>query len=115
LTPATIAAGNGTTGSPVPGNNVNAQNIAALQKSTIGSTYTGLVSEIGVSVQNANNVATNHQSFMRQIINLREANSGVSLDEELTNLIKYQRAFEGSAKLINTATEMLDVILGLVR
>ncbi len=80
-----------------------------------GSKYTALVSEIGVAVQSANNVAANHQSFMRQITNLREANSGVSLDEELTNLIKYQRAFEGSAKLINTATEMLDIILGMVR
>jgi flagellar hook-associated protein 1 len=47
--------------------------------------------------------------------NLRESQSGVSLDEEMTNLIKYQKAFEGSAKVINTATEMMDIVLGLVR
>ena len=73
------------------------------------------MSEIGVSVQNAESVATNNKSFMRQISTLRESNAGVSLDEELANLVKYQRAFEGSAKLINTATEMLDVVLGLVK
>lgn len=115
LTPATIAAGNVASGSAVPGNNGNAQIIAALQATTIGSSYTSLVSEIGVSVQNANNVTANNQSYIKQISTLRESNSGVSLDEELTNLIKYQRAFEGSAKLISTATEMLDVIIGLVR
>jgi flagellar hook-associated protein 1 FlgK len=83
--------------------------------SIVGSSYTSLVSEIGVNVQNAENVTANHENFMRQISNLRESNSGVSLDEELTNLVKYQRAFEGSAKLINVATEMLDTVLGLIR
>lgn len=114
LTATTIAAAAGP-GTLIPGNNANARTIAALQSVAIGNGYTSLVSEIGVSVQNAENVAKNNTSFLQQITNLRESNSGVSLDEELTNLVKYQRAFEGSAKLINTATEMLDVILGLVR
>lgn len=123
LTAGTIATGNQWADPPtnsipashVPGNNSNAAYIASLQKSVVGNSYTSLVSEIGVRMSNAENTATTNASFMRQIGNLRESNSGVSLDEELTNLVKYQRAFEGSAKLISTATEMLDTILGLVR
>jgi flagellar hook-associated protein 1 len=123
LTPTTIAAGNQWADPPantipasiVPGNNSNAKYIASLQASSIGNSYTALVSEVGVMTSNANNIAQSNQNFMRQISTLREANSGVSLDEELTNLVKYQRAYEASAKLINTATEMLDTILGLIR
>jgi flagellar hook-associated protein 1 FlgK len=123
LSTTTIAAGNDFADPPAnttpltsaPGNNSNAKYIASLQSSSIGNSYTSLVSEIGVRVQNAESVAKNNANFMRQISTLRESNSGVSLDEELTNLVKYQKAFEGSAKLINTATEMLDVILGLIR
>jgi flagellar hook-associated protein 1 len=123
LTQTTIAAGNQWADPPtntvpasqVPGNNSNAKYIASLQTSSVGNSYTALVSEIGVKVQTAENSARNNENFMRQISNLRESHAGVSLDEELTNLVKYQRAFEGSAKLINVATEMLDTVLGLVR
>ncbi|MBC7964121.1 MAG: hypothetical protein H7Y05_14400, partial [Steroidobacteraceae bacterium] len=32
-----------------------------------------------------------------------------------TNLVKYQRSYQASAKLINTATEMMDIVIGLIR
>jgi len=114
LTPQTIAAA-APPGSLVPGNNANAVTIAGLKESAVGNAYTSLVSEIGVRTANAESVVRTNESFMLQMKNLRESTSGVSLDEELTNLVKYQRAFEGSAKLINVATEMLDTILGLIR
>lgn len=114
LTPATIAAAKGP-GTILPGNNANAREIAGLKESAVGTGYTALVSEIGVRVSEAEKVVRTRDTFMLQMKNLRESVAGVSLDEELTNLVKYQRAFEGSAKLINVATEMLDTILGLIR
>jgi len=36
------------------------------------------------------------------------------LDEELTNLVKYQRSYQASAKLITTATEMMDTVIALI-
>lgn len=114
LTPQTIAAA-APPGSLVPGNNANALAIAGLKESAVGNSYTSLVSEIGTRVANSENVVKTNEAFMLQMKNLRESTSGVSLDEELTNLVKYQRAFEGSAKLINVATEMLDTVLGLIR
>ena len=40
--------------------------------------------------------------------------SGVSLDEEMTNLIQYQKAYSANAKTITTVSDMLDIILGLI-
>jgi len=83
--------------------------------STISSFYNGFVSSVGIDTENANNSTAQNGSFLRQLNALRESNSGVSLDEEMANLIKYQRAFEASARVINTASEMLDTVMGLIR
>jgi flagellar hook-associated protein 1 FlgK len=45
----------------------------------------------------------------------RESVSGVSLDEEMTDLVKYQRAYQASARLISTVDAMLDEVLNLKR
>jgi len=55
--------------------------------------------------------------MVTQLDNRRQAVSGVSIDEEMTNLIKYQHGFQASARMINAFDEMLDVIvnrLGIV-
>lgn len=84
-------------------------------QSTVKSYYTSTVSMIGVDVQGATNQTTQNESFLKQLGNLRESIAGVSLDEELTNLIKYQKAYEGASKIILTATQMMDTVLGLIR
>jgi flagellar hook-associated protein 1 FlgK len=107
------------------GNNTNAlllKNIAntpvafssGAQVST-ASYYNSLVSSVGVDVQSATNLDTQNASFVRQLNTLRDSNSGVSLDEELINLMKYQKAFQGASKVINVATDMLDTIMGMIR
>ena len=82
---------------------------------TFGNYYNGLVAQIGIDVQSAKTVVTQDAAFMKQLTNLRESNSGVSLDEELADLMKYQRSYQASAKLITTAGDMMDVLLGMVR
>lgn len=122
-----IAAALPTAGDPIPtstGNNVNALGIAALKdqaqgflsgNATFGSFYNTLVSGVGIDTQGAQNLTAQGGAFLRQLNALRESHSAVSLDEELTNLTKYQRAFQGSAKVINAATDMLDIVMGMVR
>lgn len=106
------------------GNNENALSIAQIWETSLtfssGSTslggfYNAFTSTVGVDLQSVNNEVSQGEAFLRQLDNLRESNSGVSLDEELTNLIKYQRAFQGCSKVLNTATEMLDTVLDMVR
>jgi flagellar hook-associated protein 1 FlgK len=106
------------------GDNTNALAIAQLMNkqipfssgsATIGSYFNTLVSNIGLDVQSAKTTVAQDDAFAKQLTTLRESNSGVSLDEELTNLVKYQRSYQASAKLITTATDMMDTIIGMVR
>jgi flagellar hook-associated protein 1 FlgK len=105
------------------GDNGNALLVSNLQsqKSMAGGTLTlngywdGLVSKIGLDVASSKTTVSQDAAFSKQLSSLRESNSGVSLDEELTNLIKYQRSYQASAKLITTATEMMDTVIGMMR
>lgn len=82
---------------------------------TFNSFVSTLVSQVGLDVQSSKNTVTQDEAFTKQLTALRESNSGVSLDEELTNLVKYQRSYQASAKLITTATDMMDIVIGLIR
>lgn len=122
LTSDKIAASGGAT---LPGDNAVARTIAQLSsKNTIPSGtpsatfndyYSSLVSKVGLDVQSGKSTVAQGEAFGKQLSALRDSYSGVSLDEELTNLIKYQRSYQASAKLISTATDMLDTAIGLVR
>ena len=109
------------------GNNSNALALAAVKdmqvpfttgggaSASVTSYFNAIVSGIGVDVQTFQNASDQGESYVAQLNNLRESNSGVSLDEEMTNMIKYQKAFQGAAKMITTATDMMDIVLGMVR
>lgn len=105
------------------GDNSNAVKIAQLQNkltmssgtTTFNSYFDSLVSQVGLDVQSSKNTEAQGIAFTKQLTTLRESNSGVSLDEELTNLIKYQRSYQASSKLITTATEMMDIVIGIIR
>jgi len=106
------------------GNNINAQAVAALADAnftmtggnmTLGDFYTSLMGTVGTDVQSATQNDDQATSTVNQLNNLWTSQSGVSLDEELTNLTSQQRAYQGAAKLITVGTEMLDTILGMVQ
>jgi flagellar hook-associated protein 1 len=82
--------------------------------STFNNYYNTVVSQVGLDVQTAQIVVKQDEAFMKQLTTLRDSSSGVSLDEELANLIQYQRSYQASAKLITTATEMMDIVLNMV-
>ncbi|MEA1976185.1 MAG: flagellar hook-associated protein FlgK [Bacillota bacterium] len=70
-----------------------------------------LVSNLGVDAQEAYRISENQGVMLDAIINKRESVSGVSLDEEMTNMIKYQKAYQASARMINVFDQMLDLIV----
>lgn len=106
-----------------PGDNSNAiamaqlQNVATMSGNTTNFSgyYNSLVSTIGLDVQNAQTIVSQDSAFSKQLSALRESYSGVSLDEELTDLIKYQRSYQASAKLITTVTDMMDTVINMMR
>lgn len=105
------------------GDNSNALKLAQLQNkltmssntATFNSYFDSLVSQVGLDVLASKTKESQDIAFTKQLTTLRESNSGVSLDEELTNLIKYQRSYQASSKLINVSTEMMDLVIGLIR
>lgn len=115
----TIAASGSATST---GDNSNAVALAQLlnNQTTMGTAsfsnyYNALVAQVGLDVQTAKTVVAQDAAFMKQLTTLRDSQSGVSLDEELANLIQYQRSYQASAKLITTASDMMDTVLNMIR
>jgi len=77
--------------------------------------YSELVFKVGSDVSNAEAEADASAMILRQLEDQRGGISGVSLDEEAANLIRYQRAFEASARVITTVSELLDTIINIGR
>ena len=110
------------TSAGVPGNNVQAIAIAGLQhsltmngnSSTFEDYYNSLVSRVGGDMQNATAYFSHQTDMLVQLENRREEISGVSLDEEMINLVKFQTAYDAAAKLISTADELLQTVLNMV-
>jgi flagellar hook-associated protein 1 len=114
--PEKIAAGQ-TTNS---GDSSNAIEMANLQtkkitidgkETTIGDFYHMILSEVGMSVQSAKNLRDNAELRVQQIDTQRQSISGVSIDEEMTNMVRYQQAYNAAAKYVSTVNEMLDKLI----
>jgi flagellar hook-associated protein 1 FlgK len=90
------------------------QTFPALGGATL-STYFGTVhARIGQQARGADDAQSIQENVSAALSAQREAISGVSLDEEFTDLIRFQRAFQAAAQLINVSNTMLDDLLGLV-
>jgi len=70
-----------------------------------------LISNLGVDAGQADNVVTNQELLTNQLIIQKESVSGVSLDEEMTEMIKFQNAYNASARMVNVFDEMLDLVV----
>ena len=106
----------------VPGDNRNAIEIANLQHqlmmsgntATFNDYYSSLVRDVGNEVLKSESYYTHQSEMLAQLNNYRESVSGVSLDEEMINLIKFQNAYSAAAKLVSTADEMIQTVLQMI-
>ncbi len=121
--PDLIAAGQiDATGAHAVGDNRNALALADLEGApvgpdglTFGEAYQRLVMTLGLEAQDVANQETFYQGLVEQLANMRDAVSGVSLDEELTNLVKFQRAYQAAARLVSVADELYQTLLAIKR
>ncbi|MGD9240562.1 MAG: flagellar hook-associated protein FlgK [Desulfobacterales bacterium] len=105
-----------------PGDNRNAVEIAKLQHqllmngntATFNDYYSSLVRDVGNEVLKSDSYYTHQSEMAAQLDNYRESISGVSLDEEMINLIKFQNAYAAAAKLVTTADELMQTVLQMV-
>ena len=83
---------------------------------TIGGFFNRTVSGLGATLAGVNTRLTDQQSVQQMITQQRDSVSGVSLDEEMADLMKYQRAYEASARVVRTIDDLLDTVIhGLSR
>ncbi len=94
----------------VGGNNV-ALAIAALRGGAAEQGYASLVEQVGSRVQGAQDEQANLQTTVTAINNQRQSISGVSLDEEMTNLITFQRGYQASARTLTAMDAMLEQLI----
>jgi flagellar hook-associated protein 1 len=78
---------------------------------TLGGFFGATVSRVGSALKTATSEREDQQLTEQLALSRRDQVSGVSLDEETANLMKYQRAFQASARYINVIDEMLDTIV----
>ncbi|MBU0508166.1 flagellar hook-associated protein FlgK [bacterium] len=104
-----------------PGDNSLALQIAGIQqekllgsgRSTLDDFYRNSVLRIGSAKSFAAGQLQIEQAAMDNLENRRQQVSGVSMDEEMTNLIKVQQAYDAAAKIIKTVDEMMKTVLSL--
>ena len=70
-----------------------------------------LVSNLGVDAAESNRNATNSKLLVNEYSTARDSIMGVSLDEEMANMIKFQTAYNANARMVNVFDEMLDLIV----
>ena len=70
-----------------------------------------LVSNLGVDAAEANRNKTNQSQLVNEYSKSRDSIMGVSLDEEMANMIKFQTAYNANARMVNVFDEMLDLVV----
>ncbi|HIB85824.1 TPA: flagellar hook-associated protein FlgK [Candidatus Poribacteria bacterium] len=80
---------------------------------TFNDYFAIMFSFIGTQSQQAQRNSDNNELLVQQLTDYREKVSGVSLDEEMANLIQFQRAFEASARYIRIVDEMLATLMNM--
>ncbi len=77
--------------------------------------YNTLVSTIGTAINTAQNTSDNQQLVLTQLQNQRSSVSGVSIDEEMTNLIKFQQAYAAASKIVSVVDQMFQSVIQMVQ
>jgi flagellar hook-associated protein 1 FlgK len=106
-----------------PGDNRVALAISGLQgmrildggKATMDDFYNSIVAEVGVTANQNKATLNQNRDIMTQLSKMREQVSGVSIDEETTQLMQFQHAFDASARVIHVADELMKTVLDLKR
>jgi flagellar hook-associated protein 1 FlgK len=80
---------------------------------TIDDFFNSIISEVGVAANQNRSAVNQNRDIMTQLGKMREQVSGVSIDEETTQLMQYQHAFDASARVIRVADELMKTVLRL--
>lgn len=85
-----------------------------INNSSLTDNYQSIITSIGVAGEEAESMLENQEALLEQLEEQQASVSGVSLDEELTNLIKFQQAYKACSTVVTTINEMLDYLIYIV-
>lgn len=88
---------------------------AGLGNQTFGDAYAQTVTRLGSALKTANDEVSSQSVVTTMLTTQRDSVSGVNIDEEMTNLMGFQRAYQASAQLVNTVDSMLQTVLTMKR
>jgi flagellar hook-associated protein 1 FlgK len=105
-----------------PGDNTVALQLAnlatatqsGLANQTFNESYDSSVATLGTALNDANTQVTNQTAVSNMLETQRGSVSGVNVDEEMTNMMTYQQAYQASAQLVNTVNTMLSETISMV-
>jgi flagellar hook-associated protein 1 FlgK len=80
---------------------------------TIGEYYASFIGELGIERNAASSNLETSEFLLTQLKQRQDSIAGVSLDEELADLIKFENTYQAAAKYISTLDQMLEILLGL--
>ncbi|TVP83033.1 flagellar hook-associated protein FlgK [Thioalkalivibrio sp.] len=105
------------------GDNTNALALAGLQDArflaggtaTLEGGYNTMIGEVGTRTRQAEVASASQARLLEEARNQRDSISGVNLDEEAANLLRYQQAYQAAAQVIAVSSTLFDTLLGAVR
>ncbi len=81
--------------------------------SSFGDYYGANIAQMGVDVQQADRMTAGQDVLVTQLYNQRESFTGVSLDEEMTNLVKFQKSYAAAARIVTMMDDMLSTLMNM--
>jgi flagellar hook-associated protein 1 FlgK len=92
----------------------NEANSAQLKSSYLGNIVADLVTDVGVQVATWKNTQKANDTVLANLKDQRDQLSGVNLDEEAANLLKYQQLYSASTKILQTGNQMFNTLLAIM-
>ncbi|MCO1601338.1 flagellar hook-associated protein FlgK [Desulfosporosinus nitroreducens] len=93
------------------GNCLKTKPSSTLGNVSLDSFYQAMIGTLGVQSQDAQRLNTNQKTVVDQLTNLRASTSGVNMDEEMTDMIRFQKGYNASARVLTAMDEMLDKLI----
>jgi flagellar hook-associated protein 1 len=100
------------------GSNAKALSDVFLQKMNIGGTdttigdfYKKVIGQLGTDIQAAKQSSDNANAMVQMVDQRRQSVSGVSIDEEMTNMVRYQQAYNAAARYVSAVNDLLNTLI----
>jgi flagellar hook-associated protein 1 FlgK len=95
--------------------NLQTQNLVAGGSASLQGAYGQLVSQVGNKTRELQVTSTAADGLLKETTQILQSESGVNLDEEAANLLRYQQAYQAAAKIMDIASKLFDALLTLGR